>query len=56
MALRREVVEHIALRPVAKGEEAGQRHDETSDAGCKGRVVGNSAEAVDGGRLERAID
>jgi len=56
VTLRRKVVENIALGFVAKGEKASQRHDETSNARHKRRIVSDSAEPIDGGCLKRPID
>lgn len=51
-----EVVEHIALRLVAEGEEPGERHDEAGHHGHARADVRDLGEAVDGGLLEGAVD
>lgn len=54
--IRREVVEDIALRLIAKGEKACKCHGKTSDHGDASRKVGDLGEAVNRRGLEGSID
>lgn len=51
-----EVVEDVALRERAEGEEAGEGHEEAGEHGDGGTVVRDAGEAVDGGRFEGAVN
>jgi len=52
----REVVEHIALRFVAKGEVAGQGHDQARYHGNACRIMRDDGEAVQSWLLKGAVD
>ena len=51
-----EVVEHVALGPVAKRQKTSQRHDQAGQHGDGSGEVGDAGEAVESGFLEGAVD
>lgn len=54
--VRGEVVQHISKCLVAKGEKSTESHDQTSEHGDGGRVVGDAGEVVDSRGFEGSVD
>lgn len=52
----RKVVEHVALREGAKGEEAAKGHESAGNHGDEGAVVRDASKAINGRRLEGSVD